>query len=130
MSLLFPTFPIYILLHLMVNAAKVRVLCFSSCLTHTHRSFPVPIHAYYDNVVSNAVIFSSFLHLISDTNFAYTNSGTLNYQLQLLLLPTFTIMTMALHLPFDHLAKCLLEVLIGTQQMVSTPLQITRCTLY
>ena len=34
-------------------------------------------------------------------------------------------MTMALHLPFDHVAKCLLEVLIGTQQMVSSPLQIT-----
>jgi len=79
-------------------------------------------------MVFSAVIFSGFLHLISDTNFAYQLRHTLNYQL--LLLPTFTIMTMALHLPFDHLAKCLSEVLIGTQQMVSTPLQITRCTLY
>jgi len=48
--------------------SRVRVLCFSSRLTHT-RICTVPFLFIHDNMVFSDIIFSSFLHLIPDTNF-------------------------------------------------------------
>lgn len=114
--------------------SKVRVLCFPSRLTHTHvyaSFFSCSISEPYKHTMitwsSVLLSFSGFFYLIPDTNFTqfwHTQLSTTT-----IISAYVTIMTMALHLPFDHIAKCLLEVLIGTQQMVSTPLQITRCTL-